>query len=209
MKNILIHGLGQNAQNWNQISEYLNKNAITPLCPDLLSLLQNNEKDFTALYHSFCTYCLNQNEKLNLCGLSLGGVLSLEFVKQYPEKVNSLILIGTPYKIPKALFKLQGIIFHLMPKSVFYEMGCDKKSFISLVNSMGALKIHEGLDKITCDTLVLCGIKDKGNKKGAIALNEHIKNSRLEFIEKASHEVNIENLDKLAEIILAFWKTKQ
>lgn len=74
---------------------------------------------------------------------------------------------------------------------------------------MGTLKIHEGLDKITCDTLVLCGIKDKGNKKGAIALNEHIKNSRLKFIEKASHEVNIENPDKLAEIILDFWKTKQ
>ena len=83
MKNILIHGLGQNAQSWNQISEYLNKNAITPLCPDLLSLLQNNEKDFTSLYHSFCTYCLNQNEKLNLCGLSLGGVLSLEAPRHF------------------------------------------------------------------------------------------------------------------------------
>lgn len=209
MKNILIHGLGQNAQSWNQISEYLNKNAITPLCPDLFSLLQNNEKDFSALYHAFCTYCLNQNDKLNLCGLSLGGVLSLEFAKQYPEKVNSLILIGTPYKIPKALFKLQGIIFHLMPKSVFLKMGCDKKSFISLVNSMGELKIHEGLDKINSDSLILCGIKDKANKKGAASLNEHIKNSQLKFIEDASHEVNIENPDKLAEIVLEFWKTKQ
>lgn len=209
MKNILIHGLGQNAQSWNQVSEYLNKNAITPLCPDLLSLLQNNEKDFSALYHAFCTYCLNQNDKLNLCGLSLGGVLSLEFAKQYPEKVNSLILIGTPYKIPKALFKLQGIIFHLMPKSVFLKMGCDKKSFISLVNSMGELKIHEGLDKINSDSLILCGIKDKANKKGAVSLNEHIKNSQLKFIEDASHEVNIENPDKLAEIVLEFWKTKQ
>ena len=209
MKNILIHGLGQNAQSWNQISEYLNKNAITPLCPDLFSLLQNNEKDFSALYHAFCTYCLNQNDKLNLCGLSLGGVLSLEFAKQYPEKVNSLILIGTPYKISKALFKLQGIIFHLMPKSVFLKMGCDKKSFISLVNSMGELKIHEGSDKINSDSLILCGIKDKANKKGAVSLNEHIKNSQLKFIEDASHEVNIENPDKLAEIVLEFWKTKQ
>lgn len=209
MKNILVHGLGQNAQSWNRISEYLNKNAITPLCPDLFSLLQNNEKDFSAFYHAICTYCLNQNDKLNLCGLSLGGVLSLEFAKQYPEKVNSLIIIGTPYQIPKALFKLQGIIFHLMPKSVFLKMGNDKKSFISLVNSMGALKIHEGLNKITCDSLILCGIKDKANKKGAVSLNEHIKNSQLKFIEDASHEVNIENPDKLAEIILEFWKNKQ
>ncbi len=96
-----------------------------------------------------------------------------------------------------------------MPKSVFLKMGCDKKSFISLVNSMGELKIHEGSDKINSDSLILCGIKDKANKKGAVSLNEHIKNSQLKFIEDASHEVNIENPDKLAEIVLEFWKTKQ
>lgn len=73
---------------------------------------------------------------------------------------------------------------------------------------MGALKIHERLDKITCDSFVLCGMKDKANKKGAVSLNEHIKNSQLKFIEDSSHEVNIENPDKLAEIILEFWKTK-
>ncbi len=74
---------------------------------------------------------------------------------------------------------------------------------------MGELKIHEGLDKINSDSLILCGIKDKANKKGAVSLNEHIKNSQLKFIEDASHEVNIENPDKLAEIVLEFWKTKQ
>ncbi len=56
------------------------------------------------LYNTFSDFCNNQKRKLNLCGLSLGGVLALDFVKEYPEKVNSIILIGTPYKIPKALF---------------------------------------------------------------------------------------------------------
>ena len=46
------------------------------------------------MYNTFSDFCNNQKEKLNLCGLSLGGVLALEFVKEYPERVNSIILIG-------------------------------------------------------------------------------------------------------------------
>lgn len=60
----------------------------------------------------------------------------MDYVKKYPEKVNSIIIIGTPYDIPKALFKIQSMIFHFMPNSKFDDMGCSKKDFITLVNSM-------------------------------------------------------------------------
>ncbi len=102
------------------------------------------------MYNAFSDLCNNQKEKLNLCGLSLGGVLTLDFVKKYPEKVNSIILIGTPYKIPKALFKMQSLIFHIMPKSTFEKMGCYKREFITLVNSMSNLNIGKYLFSICC-----------------------------------------------------------
>ena len=35
-------------------------------------------------------------EKINLVGLSLGGILTIDYVEEFPEKVNSIILIGTP-----------------------------------------------------------------------------------------------------------------
>lgn len=62
------------------------------------------------MYHAFSAFCSNQNEKINLCGLSLGEILILDFVKKNPEKVNSMILISTPYKIFKTLFKVQSLI---------------------------------------------------------------------------------------------------
>jgi pimeloyl-ACP methyl ester carboxylesterase len=58
-----------------------------------------------------------------------GGILALDYVKKYPEKVNSIIIIGTPYDIPKVLFKIQSMIFHFMPDSQFNDMGCVKKRF--------------------------------------------------------------------------------
>lgn len=111
MTNILIHGLGQDNQSWNNTIEYLKEKGMDTLCSNLFEITKNNSKDYKMLYSAFSNFCNNQKEKLNFCGLSLGGVLALDFVKEYPEKVNSIILIGTPYKIPKYLFKMQKFNF--------------------------------------------------------------------------------------------------
>lgn len=209
MINILVHGLGQNAQSWDLVNKHLQELNLTTICPDLFSLIKNDTKDYATLYQAFSSFCMKQNEKVNLCGISLGGVLSLDFVKEHPEKVNAIILIGTPYKIPKALFKLQGLLFHIMPKSSFTKMGCEKKEFIALVNSMSNLKINDGLNQITCEALILCGAKDKANKKGSALLNKHIKNSEFIIISDAGHEVNTGNPKKLSKLIYDFLKDKQ
>ena len=53
------------------------------------------------LYSSFTEYCNNYDAPINLCGISLGGILALNYTLDFPDKVKSLVLIGTPHKIPK------------------------------------------------------------------------------------------------------------
>ena len=204
MENVLIHGLGQNEKAWDKVIEQLNDIKVS--CPNLFSLVKSEEMNYKNLYRAFSEYCNNKKGKLNLCGLSLGGILAIDYAKQYPEKVNSLIIIGTPYDIPKNLFKLQNIIFKFMPKSTFTKMGSEKKDFINLVNSMADLNMKSNLDKIECRTLILCGENDKGNLEGSKSLYEHIQNSELEIIENSSHEVNMDNPNTLANIICKFWE---
>ncbi len=209
MKNILIHGLGQNYQSWNHTKIYLEENGIETICPNLFDITKNTSKNYKMLYTAFSDFCNNQKEKLNLCGLSLGGILALDFVKTYPEKVNSIILIGTPYKIPKTLFKIQGILFHIMPKSTFEKIGCSKRDFITLVNSMGNLNIAKDLEKIKCKSLIVCGAKDNVNLKNAKLLNKYIKNSKFKVISNSGHEVNIDNPKELANLIYDFWEKEK
>lgn len=209
MSNILIHGLGQNSQSWDNTVIYLKKNGIDTICPNLFEITNNNLVNYKNMYSAFSDFCNNQEEKVNLCGLSLGGILALDFAKEYPEKVNSIILIGTPYKIPKALFKMQSLIFNIMPKATFKKMGCSKRKFITLVNSMSNLNIVKDLEKINCKSLILCGVKDNVNMKSAKLLNKSIKNSELKIINSSSHEVNIDNPKELSNIIYSFWKDIQ
>lgn len=106
MKNMLIHGLGQNKSSWKVVNYELKKKGIETNTPNLYSMFDNAEPDYIILFNKFSDYCNAFEGKLNLCGLSLGGILAIDYVKKFPDKVNSIILVGTPYKIPKFLFNL-------------------------------------------------------------------------------------------------------
>ena len=50
---------------------------------------------YDTLYRTLETYCEQFEEPLNICGLSLGGILAMQYAIEHPEKMNSLVLIGT------------------------------------------------------------------------------------------------------------------
>ena len=97
---------------------------------------------------------------LNICGLSLGGILAMQYAIEHPEKMNSLVLIGTQYEMPKYLLKIQNLIFRIMPCSAFEKMGFQKTDFINLCKSMTEINFKHELKKISCSVLVVCGDKD-------------------------------------------------
>ena len=97
-----------------------------------------------------------------------------------------------------------------MPKKVFEQIGCPKKDLICLLNSMRDLNIPKKAKNIRCDTLILCGEKEKNNinMKSAIQLNDNIKYSQLKIIPNAGHQVNIDAPEELANIIIDFLSNK-
>lgn len=204
MKNIFVHGLGQNSSAWDKTISYLAEQDF--VCrPDLFSLLGGRDTTYENLYHTFSEYCGNISEPLNICGLSLGAVLALNYAIACPEKINSLVLIAGQYKMPKMLLKFQNIIFRFMPQKAFTDMGFEKKDFIKLTNSMLDINFTESLKYISCPVLVLCGEKDSANRRAAEKLSEKIPESEIQLVKNAGHEVNIEAPEKLAEILNKFY----
>lgn len=205
MANIFIHGLGQTSASWERTLQGLEVSKDI-YCPDLSTILGEGEISYSQLYSGFSTYCGKIAEKVNLCGLSLGGVLALHYAVENPKKVNSLILIGTQYRMPKKLLALQNKIFKLMPKKMFKEMGFGKEGIIALSQSMMDIDFTSELKNIQCPVLLLCGKKDSANRKAAVSMSKELINSKLVYIENAGHEANTDNPQRLAELINGFWK---
>lgn len=133
------------------------------------------------------------------------GILALNYALDFPDKINSLVLIGTPYKVPKFMFGIQNIIFRFLPKSMFDSMAFNKKDTFILGKSMKNLDFSGRVSEIKCKTLIICGEKDKANIKSAYYFAKHIKNSELKIIEKASHIINEECPKVLANILNEFY----
>lgn len=203
MKKILIHGSGHKADSWNDTIKHL-KHREDILCPDLSALLNGKEATYSNLYTSFTQYCNRIDGQIHLCGISLGGILALHYATDFPDKVTSLVLIGTPHKIPKVMFGLQTVIFRLLPESAFENMAFHKKDTFILGNSMKKLDFCNSLQKIKCPALIICGQKDRANMKSAHYLSENIKNAREIIIENTGHVVNEENPEALAKILDEF-----
>jgi len=201
---IFVHGSGHKASSWNKTISYMSNNGDI-MCPNLSSILEGKEASYENLYSSFVKYCSKIDGQIHLCGLSLGGILALNYASDFPQKVKTLVLIGTPHKIPKAAFGFQNIIFRFLPKSIFETMAFDKKDTFALGNTMKNLDFSGKVNHIKCPTLILCGKKDSANMKSAFYLSQNIKNAELKVIENTGHVVNEESPELLAKILTEYY----
>lgn len=208
MHPVFLHGLGQTCANWENVIAQLEL-AGSSTCPDLIGICKTEEATYKKLYEGFSRICSKIDEPVDLCGLSLGGVLALNYAIEHPEKVNSLVLIATQYKMPKGLLKLQNILFRFMPKSMFQSTGFGKKEFIRLCKTMMELDFSSSIQKVSCPALVVCGERDSVNKKASEELAGFLKDAELQIVSGSGHEVNIEAPEKLAELLCVFYKRVQ
>lgn len=187
MKTIFLHGLGQTAQDWEEV---IRQTALSEVdCPELFSLSEGEityfgirnglEKRYADITEPFC-----------ICGLSLGALLALDYAIRHNEQVAALVLIGVQYKVPSLLIDFQNLIFRCMPNKTFDDMGMSKNDVIRLAHSMRSLDFRSGLKDIKCPVTILCGEKDRANLKASRQLAELLSQSKLRIVPGVAHELN-------------------
>lgn len=167
-----------------------------------------------------------------ICGLSMGGHISLQTAIRYPNRVKGLILIGTPctnrfnlYEkicVPINRFSARWISMKSSGKmqakmlSGFnhtnYEYIREAFSMIShanwvrVWNSVTKMESKDDLHKVICPTLLLIGDHDTLTNYQQPYINKNIKNSELKTIANAHHGTNLDNPDDVNYEISEFLK---
>lgn len=198
MKTVLLHGLGQTAQDWKEVVQQLSISDVD--CPKLFSSAED-EISYSQILGDLEQRYSEVKEPLRICGLSLGALLAIDFAIRHEEKVASLILIGAQYKVPSLLIDFQNLIFRCMPNKAFESMGLSKSSTIKLAHSMRSLDFTSQLNNIRCPVTILCGKKDTANLKASKRLKELLPKATLHIVPNAGHELNKYAPNTIAEIL--------
>lgn len=199
---IFIHGLGQGANSWDNVINYLDRTDVK--CIDLIASKKNGTLNYEKLYNEVKQECEKYNQPLHLIGLSLGGVLAMNYAIDFPQKIASMTIINSQYKMPKVLLTIQNLIFKLVPKQKFEVMGFSKKDFISITSSMKNIDFTEPLKNVSVKSLIVNGEKDKLNYKAAKEMTNLLPNAKLLSIRHAGHEINKDAPEELASVITTF-----
>ncbi|MCM3261689.1 alpha/beta hydrolase [Paenibacillus lautus] len=169
-------------------------------------------------------------EQATLCGLSLGGHISLQTAVRYPEKVAALVLIGTPftnafnwfermfvpvnrltsYLMPMSLSgKIQGRMLSKFNKSnqAYIEQAFGSiahSDWIRIWDAVTRMDSTHDLHKIQCPVLLLQGESDTMIRRQQAYMQEQIANAQLKIIRNAHHATNLDNPDEVNEAIASF-----
>ena len=198
MKTVLLHGLGQTAQDWKEVVRHLWTSHVE--CPELFSST-GNEISYSRILADLERQYSNVTEPLRICGLSLGALLALDFAIRHGDKVASLVLIGAQYKVPTFLIDFQNILFRCMPGKSFDGMGLSKSDTIKLSQSMRSLDFTSQLNGLTCPVTIVCGEKDSANLKASKKLNELLPHATLQIVPGAGHEINKDAPEAIAAVL--------
>lgn len=169
-------------------------------------------------------------ERAVLCGLSMGGHISLQAAVRYPERVRALVLIGAPFTnsfnwFEKWTVPLNLLSVRLLPLETTAKLTADAVSKItpatrSIVEQGFGFMTHDqfvrqwagnlrmetkhDLHKVHCPTLILHGEKDTLVARQQKALAAGIAGAEFYSIPNAGHLTNLDNPQAVNQHIQQF-----
>ncbi|WP_186645702.1 alpha/beta fold hydrolase [Fluviispira vulneris] len=220
---IFIHGLGSSAQSWWILAQMLeNKRRI--IMPDLFhmsgfSKANNPVMDFLQHSQSVVELIKNiTNDKVDICGLSLGGWISLHIAATESKMINKVILMN-PAGLKINLFALRDTLTYLSwtkfqtlypgimkafpyTGALFLSETAKRALFRNLKSDhvKDLLKLSKPehfmdsfLGKIKCPVLLLWGREDQLlSNQIPIVLTKRINNIQSIWVEKCAHVLSLE-----------------
>lgn len=198
MKTIILHGLGQTAEDWKDVICGIDSPDVE--CPGLFADM-GEDITYSRILNALEEKYADAGEPFLLCGLSLGAILAMDFAIRHGDKVASLVLIGAQYKVPRLIIDMQNLLFRCLPQKSFAGMGLSKSDTIQLCRSMRALDLTHQLGEITCPAKVVCGERDRINRGASKRLADILPRAQLRFIPGAGHEVNKDAPQAIAEML--------
>ena len=200
MKLIFLHGLGQSAESWKEVQDFL-----ADYTSEALDLFPSGVSNYQEAKERIYQHLSKETEPFVLIGLSLGAVLALELSSSDIPTLQALVLSGCPLKLAGNIpFYFQTLVFKLLPKRIFEKQGADKSLLVGVSEELKTLDLTPIAGNCSYPTLLICGSKDKPNLSSMRSLHKLISESQFQIIPDGPHVLNKEKPKEFVENTRSF-----
>jgi 3-oxoadipate enol-lactonase len=236
---VLFHGLGANSKSWVLQTPALHNAGFRTIAPDAPGFGQSTDPGGRATISRFAGPLERliehlDVERLNLVGISMGGVLALQIALDHPQWVSRLVLVNTfahlsvtsPRQLPYYLWRF--ILVHTLglptqakavakrifpyPEQEILRQGlieqviqADPRAYRAAMRALARFDVRNRLEEIRCPTLVVSGDRDTTVPiETQRYLADNIANTRQSVIPEAGHGVTVEKPDLFNPILVQF-----
>ena len=234
---LLIHGLGSSTRDWEeQVPFFSQKFKVISI--DLRGHGKTDKPKGPYSMEMFAKDIADLLNKLginstHILGISLGGGIAFQFAVDYPEMVNSLIIVNAGIEIPADSFKMKIEAFkrtsivkligmkkmgkvlaprlfikpeqeQLRKKLIERWAENDKKAYISAMRALIGWSIRDQLHKLNFPTLIIGSDEDYAPSSIKEKYTALIPNAKFIEIEDARHAVTMEKPKQFNEIVMKF-----
>lgn len=127
---LILHGWGLRGSIYDGVKKLLEKEGFKVFIPDLPGFGEEPLRSSTMMLDDYVSFVdeflkANKTTQFIIIGHSFGGRVALKYAFKYPERVNKLVLAGTPVirssvlkrKISRMVSIAGGKIFRFLPKT--------------------------------------------------------------------------------------------
>ena len=205
MKLIFLHGLGQSAESWKEV-----RNLLTDYPSEAIELFPSGVSNYQQAKERVYQHLAQETEPFILVGLSLGAALALELSSYDLPNLQGLVLSGCPLKLAgNILFKIQLMIFKLLPKSFFEKQGADKTLMVGVSEELKTLDLTQIAQNCHYPSLLICGSKDLPNLISMRKLYQLLPQAQFQIIADGPHTLNTAKPKEFAEKTKSFLETQK
>lgn len=236
---VLFHGLGANSNSWLLQTPALHTAGFRTIAPDAPGFGQSTDPGGHTSIARFAGPLERlvehlELERLNLVGISMGGVLALQIALDHPQWVSRLVLVNTFAHLnvtrPRLLpyYVLRFILVHTLglptqakavakrifpyPEQEILRQGlieqviqADPRAYRAAMRALARFDVRSRLGEIHCPTLVVSGDRDTTVPvETQRYLAQNIAHARHSVIPEAGHGVTVEKPDLFNPVLVEF-----
>lgn len=121
---------------------------------------------------------------LTVCGMGIGALVALELAATQPERLSRLVLLTRQVALSPVLLSLPAAVLRLLPASTVQRFARPDQ-VLTLLDQVRPVDATGLAATVTTPAVVLCGARDRINRRASAALAEALPHGELRLVPRA------------------------